>query len=323
MTTPQKQRSAPGGARFNLHNNGLEQLHALYGVSDPRGAFLSAIVDSGIACTEPDRIEATGNLARFHVDGDKAGSRNGWAVLFGDAHGFAGAFGSWRTGYTRRWHQGCEAITGGDRRRLDAAIQSAQQARRAEREVVQSNAAEFATKTWQNTCRADPNHPYLVCKGAAPYGLHQIGDALLVAMCDAAGLVCNLQRIYPDGAKRFLKGGRITGLHSAIGTPDGSHLLLCEGWATGATLHAETGFPVWCAMNCGNLLSVAKDARRAFPDADIVVCGDDDRHTDGNPGRTKATAAAIAIGARLAFPTFPDDEAGTDFNDMAQRKAAR
>lgn len=47
----------------------------------------------------------------------------------------------------------------------------------------------------------------------------------------------------------------------------------------------------------------------------MIVCADNDRLTDGNPGLSHATAAASAIGATLAIPTFPGNM-GTDFNDM-------
>jgi superfamily II DNA or RNA helicase len=46
----------------------------------------------------------------------------------------------------------------------------------------------------------------------------------------------------------------------------------------------------------------------------LIICGDNDYLTVGNPGRTHATAAATAINAILAIP--PDD---VDWNDMAVR----
>ena len=45
----------------------------------------------------------------------------------------------------------------------------------------------------------------------------------------------------------------------------------------------------------------------------IVIAGDDDTKTDGNPGRTQATLAAEAVGALAIFP--PD---GGDWNDYHQ-----
>jgi phage/plasmid primase-like uncharacterized protein len=45
---------------------------------------------------------ADGQLHRYRVDGDKAGSTNGWYVLHLDDKPF-GAFGSWRTGQSETW----------------------------------------------------------------------------------------------------------------------------------------------------------------------------------------------------------------------------
>lgn len=59
--------------------------------------------------------------------------------------------------------------------------------------------------------------------------------------------------------------------------------------------------------------------RGKFPDVALIVCADDDYQTDGNPGLTKATEAARAVGGLLAIPSFGDNrpEGATDFNDMA------
>ena len=69
-------------------------------------------------------------------------------------------------------------------------------------------------------------------------------------------------------------------------------------------------------MNAGNLLPVAKAARAYWRDADLTIAADNDRTTPGNPGLTKATAAALSVGARLAVPEFPDGVTGSDFNDL-------
>ncbi|MBL0168493.1 MAG: toprim domain-containing protein, partial [Propionivibrio sp.] len=75
-------------------------------------------------------------------------------------------------------------------------------------------------------------------------------------------------------------------------------------FATGASIHEATGYPVAVAFNAGNLEPVAKALRAKFPDLRLIVCADDDVGTAGNPGMTKATAAARAVGALLAVPDF-------------------
>lgn len=58
------------------------------------------------------------------------------------------------------------------------------------------------------------------------------------------------------------------------------------------------------AFNAGNLLAVAKAMREKFTGLPLILCGDDDRHTPGNPGLTKATEAARAVGGLLVIPSF-------------------
>jgi len=55
----------------------------------------------------------------------------------------------------------------------------------------------------------------------------------------------------------------------------------------------------------------------------LTICADNDRGTPGNPGVTAATAAAKAVGARLAIPEFPDGMKGTDWNDLDWNDLAR
>ncbi|MCW1936644.1 toprim domain-containing protein [Pseudomonas sp. MDMC_285] len=100
---------------------------------------------------------------------------------------------------------------------------------------------------------------------------------------------------------------------------EGGRLYVCEGWATGATLHAHTGDPVVCALSAGNLKAVAIAMRERYGAAlDLVIAGDDDRQTQGNPGRTAANRAANAAEARVVFPEWPDDAPAelSDFNDL-------
>jgi AAA domain/Toprim domain len=138
-------------------------------------------------------------------------------------------------------------------------------------------------------------------------------------MLDGGELHC-LQFIGPDGEKRFLAGGRVTGCYFSIGAVKGSHTLcIAEGYATAATIYEATGYPVAVAFNAGNLEPVARSLRAKFPDTTLIICSDDDVATDGNPGLTKATAAARAVGGKLAVPDFGAERSAgaTDFNDMA------
>lgn len=102
----------------------------------------------------------------------------------------------------------------------------------------------------------------------------------------------DLQRIRPNGSKRFLSSGMVKGCSALIGaiTP-GEPLYITESFATGATIHEQTGAAVACAMTADNLLEAGQRLQRQYPDAVLIVPGDDDRQTEGNPGRSISTKA--------------------------------
>lgn len=263
-----------------------------------------------------------GAIHRFHVPSDKPGSQNGWYVLYLDNIA-SGAFGSWKDGTTSTWCSR-EPVNAREAAQIRERIDLARRQREAEQRQRHERAAARANHWWRNARRASPDHPYLVAKGVRSYGLRQRGAELLVPLY-LDGRLVNLQRIAPDGSKRFLFGGRIRGTYSPLGIiQPGAVLCICEGWATGASLHQHGGYAVAAAMNAGNLMPAAMGLRSRYPAQPIVVAGDDDRLTDGNPGRDAANAAAAAVGGEVAFPDWPDNapESLTDFNDLANWKLA-
>lgn len=182
-----------------------------------------------------------------------------------------------------------------------------------ERQRQQAEVAAKAARIWSTAAPANPNHPYLQAKQIHRLHLRQMNDALVVPVASADGLV-NLQFIQPDGSKRFLKGGQVAGACAAIGRPT-DVIYICEGYATGATIHQIIGHGVLCALSASNLMAIARSAREQMPDAHIVICADNDHQTLGNPGVTAARKAALAISAELMIPEFPANHAGTDWND--------
>ncbi|MCU7371502.1 DUF927 domain-containing protein [Paucibacter sp. O1-1] len=175
--------------------------------------------------------------------------------------------------------------------------------------------------------------PYLQRKGVQGYGVRYLADGtLLVPMRNAAGDLQNLQRITPvkpsgdQPEKRFLPGGRKSGMLHWLGEPEGAAVLcLAEGYATAASIHVATGRPVAVCFDAGNLVNVAKALRPLFPGVAFLVCGDDDQataeRTGKNPGREKAASAARAARsadapAGVALPEGLLTEL-SDFNDLA------
>ncbi|MCY1294164.1 DNA primase TraC [compost metagenome] len=266
---------------------------------------------------------ADGGIHRFHVPGDRSGSLNGWYVLHADGIA-SGAFGSWKAGGSQTWSSRKPADPL-EAQLIAERIEQAKRQRDAERERLRAKAAERAQRLWRDARRADPDHAYLQSKHVRPYALRQHDDLLLVPLYHGGQLV-NLQRIGPDGSKRFLSGGRVVGAYSPLGCIEpGRQLYVCEGWATAATLHQHSGCAVAAAMNAGNLKSVALALRAKYGELiELVIAGDDDRQTEGNPGRTAATAAALAVGGLVTFPEWPPGAPLnlSDFNDLADWRAA-
>jgi putative DNA primase/helicase len=273
-----------------------------------RAAILAALGHA------PEVIEP-GRFHRFATR-DQRGDDAGWVMLFADLHG--GVYGCYRQGISETWCAS-ERATMTRRQRADLArqVMAATAQREAERAGRHADAATAAQARWE-AARPAVDHPYLSNKCIRACGVRVEGAALLVPMRDATGKLQSLQTIAPDGTKRFMPGGRVRGCYHAIGRPHGA-VIACEGFATGATIHEATGQAVAVAFNAGNLEPVARTLRRRLPCASIIVAGDDDYRTPGNPGRTAAEQAALSVGGLALLPLFkaPRPPGATDFNDLA------
>lgn len=206
-----------------------------------------------------------------------------------------------------------------------------QQADQARQEAAQAHAAQQAAALWASA-NDEGASPYLARKGVQGHGVRYTPEGfVLVPLRDGDGTLWNVQSIAPQRPaagtdKLFLKGGRKSGLWHWCGVPAGAGvLLIAEGYATAASLHEATGHPVAVGFDVGNLAHVAKALRQLYPAALLVLCGDDDRATEGktgtNPGRVKAAAAARAVQGLAVFPDgAPADgePVNFDFNDMHQ-----
>ncbi|MXQ71703.1 DUF927 domain-containing protein [Aeromonas caviae] len=149
---------------------------------------------------------------------------------------------------------------------------------------------------------------YVIAVGALTFPT----GSLVVPLTDEKGELVNVQIIDDRGSKSYLAGGRKAGAFHRI--EGGELVAVVEGVATGLSVHLVTGATVYCAMDAGNLLAVAKIARHLHPNAQILLCGDNDATTEGNPGKTKAEQAAAAVGALMVLPP----EFSGDWNDYLQ-----
>lgn len=282
------------------------------GLDHAEARFRLAIQAAGLPA--PETIHADGKIHRFGTSG-KYGDNSGWYVLHADGMA-AGAFGCWRSGLSQDWcAESPERMPVAQREAYRQRMEAVRAAREQERAGHHQRAAEAARALLARSKPGD--HPYLTAKGIAAHGMRVDGEHLLIPMRDASGELHNVQRIAPDGQKRFLSGGRVKGCYCAVGKLTDS-LVVCEGVATGASIHEATGLAVAVSFTAGNLLPVAEALRQKYQTLTIVIAADDDYRTEGNPGITKAREAAAAVGGKVAVPVFPKSsgERDTDFNDL-------
>lgn len=322
---------------------------------DHHESFRAALASNGLPTA--DVIVGDSVLHRFHVDGDKPHDRSGWYVLHLDAHP-KGVFGCNRRygGQSFKWSaKGAKRLSRAERKAAIAEMKAAQARRIAEEKVRHDAAAARANEIWNGAAGADPAHPYLVNKQVAAYGLRQgvwvkewhdegtgevfekrVENALLIPVKRSSKEIVSLQAIFPSKenpigrGKDFLSDGAKRGCYFPIGKlteVDGRKVVVfCEGYATGASVHAATGLGVIVAFDAGNLEAVAVAMRPKLPNALFVFAADNDQWTMRpikNPGLTRATEAAKAVGGVVALPVFADLQGRPkDFNDLALREGA-
>lgn len=277
--------------------------------------FRQAIEASGLE--SPADIHDDGKLYRFSTNG-KRNDNSGWYVLHGDGIP-TGSFGCWRRGFQFSWCAKFEhELSDTERNDMRDRMTAMQKQREAEQACIHAQARDRATALLAKSESAT-THPYLTAKGIKPHSVRLVGERLVIPMRDTAGTLQSLQTIGPDGSKRFMYGGQVSGCYFSIGRPNG-HLVICEGFATGVSIHECTGHAVAVAFNAGNLEPVALALRKKYPVLKLTLAADDDSQTDGNPGMNKATMAAMAVNGLLAVPVFPTPrpDTATDFNDMCR-----
>lgn len=280
--------------------------------------FRDAIKASGIE--PPESVHADGVLHRFSDNG-KRNNKNGWYALHSDGIP-AGMFGTWRTGLNEKWRANIgRDLTQQEKNDNQAQMESMKRLRLEEKATRHKEAATRAADICKKAQPESGLHAYLQEKKVKAYGIRTNGLDLIVPMRDSSKRLHSIQTISPKGDKKFLPGGRVQGCYHSIGKPNGE-LCITEGYATAASIREATGKAVAVAFNAGNLMQVAKSIRAKYPDIKLILCADDDCNTEGNPGITKATEAANAVGGLLAVPDFGNDrpDNATDFNDMAAHR---
>ena len=283
-------------------------------------------------------VRPDGTVQRFPLPGEAAGKKGGWAIGWSDGVPTV-VISSWKTGDVVKVTGADERFRGratarpvsqedieANRRRME----EAQARREAERQAADAQASAQAIADYNAAQPASPDNAYLAKKGIPPAGLvwQEADGTLLVPLYGASGGMEGVQRIYADGTKKFPFGLAKKGRFSFIGstTQDLSQMLVCEGYATGASLNMATGMPVLCTMDAGNVIPACETWLKGRPGTKFTFCADNDRWTQKkgspwNPGVEAMQKAAARFGGTVCIPDFQSlDGNPTDFNDLHQRE---
>ena len=305
---------------------------------DPRQEFGERLRQAGLIIEGEPLLD--GKIHRVAVEGGNKGAKDGaYSGYENDGHP-GGWWQNHKTGEQGKWRATGHVLSAEHKAELKAECIAAI-------EALHKKALDRAKAKWQAASQdkdAVLAHPYLQNKAIATLGLAKLihpydlprldknGNLLVPGYNFETGEIQTLQTIGANGEKRFQRGCQKSGASYLFPAEETSHdndgkqvVLLAEGYATGASIHAATGLPVAVAFDAGNLKEAALAIKKKLPNAAITICADNDHNRpDGkNIGIIKAKEVAAAVGGKIVVPEFLPNEKKkglTDFNDLQKAR---
>lgn len=300
-----------------------------------------------------------GRLVRCRSDGDRGTKRSGWYVahelrLDDGRTVVVGRYGDWRRfgDESFAFEVKSEGLSAAERQRLADERERVRKQAEAEKAERERSAAQRAARIFPKLPESGAS-PYLARKKVRAFGLRFSRGSIVVPVNRWSPEklffeLVGLQFIAPDGEKKFLTGTPKRGAMHLIGFPaplgvSPPRIFVAEGYATAATVHMAMDAPVVVAFDAGNLMPVCKVLRGLWPDAELVICADNDSQSTpcwgctscawmsfkylkglpnpayqepadcprcgrackaGGPGEIHAHAAASAVSGRCVMPDF-------------------
>lgn len=179
-----------------------------------------------------------------------------------------------------------EGVTEAERAEFDRKQQEHERLAAEKKKRDAELAANRARAQWSEAAlpQAESLPAYLVRKRVGGESVKVATDGVLLVPArqysKGGAQLMALQKIKPDGSKRFSFDADMIGAACLLGTiNDATPLIeIGEGYATCETARMATDFdtPVMVAFNAGNLMAVAQQLRRDFPSAHLLFLADDD-----------------------------------------------
>ncbi len=263
--------------------------------------------DMGLAV---DTVVANNQCQRVGTT-DKPRGKDGWYYSVELNGKLFANYGNWATGERGKYHNGdSEATLTADERAALSLLAEKSKREQQERYLFSGIMAEHEYLEARETNA----HPYLKSKKLSGLTVKvDSNGAILIPLYDEHGVFNTLQRIYPNGTKKLFYGGRKQNCCHVI-QGNNKSVFICEGWATGQSIHKITGNKVLVAIDSGNLSKIATIALKMMPDAQLFIASDNDHEKENNVGLQAGKKAAETISATHIYP--PDTIKGTDFNDF-------
>lgn len=196
--------------------------------------------------------------------------------------------------------------------------------------VGQKRFNELSQQTQQGECSyltARGLHGHTVAlldKQFSMAGMSFCAGSILLPLTDIAGNITGGQLISPEGEKCLLQGSQLSGAFiqvSASPAEPPDQVIITEGFATGITVSMLADGLILAAVAATNLVKVAEQIRQRWPEARIILAGDNDL-LDGkdNTGRIQAEKAAKAVDG---WVTLPPTRHKADWDDYRRENGER
>lgn len=280
-----------------------------------------------------DFIDTSGELVRVPVSAtasnrpDKTNERSGWYVYNQLDADFVCLYGNWRTSLEQKFTSyNTNEMTVAQKRDLQVKVEEAQLRREEAKKTKQDEVALYVKDKFAKAGEVK-EHKYLTDKRVENHGLRltstnnlMIPLHTIIKSSDTGLLVSrirSLQYIFPDGTKKFASGGEVRGNIFLIGVehhllPTLETLVICEGYATGASIYEATGLP--CAVVfSANFCLTATTRLRAITNSKFLLALDND--TSGVGEKCANEVASAVSNCMVRLPSVIGD-----FNDLANAK---
>jgi len=238
------------------------------------------------------------SFQRFALQGKNPHKKDAFVYIIGQWDG--AIFGDWSQGTCYSWWYKNSIKTPIERRFI---IQEAKKKQEEQRAIY----VEEAKKIYSDSS-FHIDHPYVKKKNIIPYLAKQFKNILVIPLHDCFNSLQSLQFICPDGTKRFKSGTSPNGNYLLLGSPLEKKVFLCEGYATGCSLHQAYGLAVVCAFSAHNLIKVAAIIRDLYPDYTLIIAADNDIYGKENVGLKSAEEAAKISKSLIFYPIFSEED---------------